>query len=129
MKLRIRGNTIRLRLKRGEVDRVASGKSVVEQTRFPDTTLTYRLEVSNDGAFSATFADHELVVHVPPAEASRWAETDQVSLFTDLELQGGDTLSLLVEKDFACLAPGDHRAHEDDTDTFAHPDAESGKGC
>ena len=129
MKLRIRGNTIRLRLKRGEVDRIASGRSVVEQTRFPDTMLTYRLDVSNDGAFSATFADRKLAVQVPPAEVSRWAETDQVSLFTDVQLEGGDTLSLLVEKDFTCLAPGDHRAHEDDTDTFVHPDARSGKGC
>ena len=129
MKLRIRGNTIRLRLKRGEVDQIASGGSVVEQTRFPDAMLTYRLDVSDDGAFSATFSDGNLAVRVPSAEVSRWAETDQVSLFADLKLEGGDTLSLLVEKDFACLAPGDHRVHEDDTDTFAHPDAQSGKGC
>ena len=129
MKLRIRGNTIRLRLKRSEVDEIASGRSVVEQTRFPGTMLTYRLDVSDDGAFSATFADGNLAVRVPPAAVSRWTETDQVSLFTDLELEGGDTLSLLVEKDFACLAPGDHRTHEDDTDTFAHPDAKTGQGC
>jgi len=32
MKLRIRGNAIRLRLKRGEVDSLAAGERLVEET-------------------------------------------------------------------------------------------------
>ena len=35
MKLRIRGNTLRLRLSRNEVDSVARGKEVGESTSFP----------------------------------------------------------------------------------------------
>jgi Na+-transporting NADH:ubiquinone oxidoreductase subunit NqrA len=46
MKLRIRGDSIRLRLKVSEVDRIAAGESIVEETHFPDSVLTYRLEVS-----------------------------------------------------------------------------------
>jgi hypothetical protein len=46
MKLRIRGDNMRLRLKRGEVDQLAAGISIVEATHFPNAVLTYRLDVS-----------------------------------------------------------------------------------
>ena len=38
----------------------------------------------------------------------------------------GDVLSILVEKDFACLAP---REGEDESDMFPHPGAEQGESC
>ncbi len=40
MKLRIRGDSIRLRRKRGEVAQVAAGKSIAEETHFPGSVLT-----------------------------------------------------------------------------------------
>jgi len=46
MKLRIRGDSIRLRLKQGEVAQFAAGESIVEETHFPGAVLTYRLDVS-----------------------------------------------------------------------------------
>lgn len=55
MKLRIRENAIRLRLKRSDVEQIVSGRSIVEETHFPDSVLTYRLEVSDDGRHSASF--------------------------------------------------------------------------
>jgi hypothetical protein len=122
MKLRIRQNSIRLRLKRGEVDQIASGKSIVEETRFPDSVLSYRLNVSDEGKFSTRFNDGNLVICVPADELSQWAKTDQVSMAAELALEGSDALSLLIEKDFSCLAPGHHRPDEDDADTYPHPE-------
>ncbi len=49
MKLRIRGDSIRLRLKRAEVDQIAPGNSIAEETHFPGSALTYRLDVCDDG--------------------------------------------------------------------------------
>jgi len=129
MKLRIRQNSIRLRLKRGEVDQIASGKSIVEETHFPDSVLTYRLDVSDDGTFSTSFNEGSLVIRVPVSELAQWAKTDQVSMVAEQALQDSGTLSLLIEKDFSCLAPGHHRPDEDDADTYPHPEAESGSGC
>lgn len=129
MKLRIRQNTIRLRLKRGEVDQIASGKSIVEETHFPDSVLTYRLDVSDDDKFSTSFNDNKLVIGVPLSELTQWAKTDQVSIVAEQALEGSGALSLLIEKDFSCLAPGHHRPDEDDDDTYPHPDADSGNGC
>ncbi|NOR36414.1 MAG: hypothetical protein GQ577_06665, partial [Woeseiaceae bacterium] len=126
MKLRIRENSVRLRLKRSEVDQIASGKSIVEETHFPDSVLTYRLDVSDDGRFSTSFNEGNLAIRVPLSELAQWAETDQVSMVAEQALANSGTLSLLIEKDFSCLAPGHHRPDEDDVDTYPHPESASG---
>jgi hypothetical protein len=125
MKLRIRGDSIRLRLKRGEVDQIAAGTSIMEETHFPDAALTCRLDVSEDRDVSANFDNGSLVVNVPTSKALDWASTDEVSLHAEQKLSGTGPLSLLIEKDFSCLEPGHHRDSEDDEDTFPHPRAQS----
>ncbi len=129
MKLRIRGDSIRVRLKRSEVDRIASGESIVEHTRFPDSVLTYRLEISNDGAFEARFDAGGLAIRVPMDAITAWATSNQVSIHKAHEKGQAPGPELLIEKDFSCLAPGDHRNCEDDSDTFPHPAAETSQGC
>jgi hypothetical protein len=124
MKLRIRGDSIRLRLKRGEVDQLAAGTSIVEETHFPGAILKYRLDVSENGGISATFGNGSLVVSLPIPKVLDWAATDEVSLHAEQELSGTSSLSLLIEKDFKCLEPGHHRDCEDDADTFPHPGAQ-----
>ncbi len=125
MKLRIRGDTIRLRLKRGEVDQIAAGISVVEETHFPDSVLTYRLDVSPDSDISASLDNASLVVSLPESLVSDWAATDEVSLSAEQKISGTGSLSLLIEKDFGCIEPGHHRDGEDDEDTFPHPSVQS----
>ena len=124
MKLRIRGDSVRLRLKKSEVDTIGAGQSDVEQTRFPGSVLTYRLDVTDDESLSAGFSQGELAIRLPRAAAANWAGSDEVSLFGD----AGD-LSILVEKDFECLSPGHHRPDEDDEDTYPQPEAGTAKGC
>jgi hypothetical protein len=123
MKLRIRGDSIRLRLKVSEVDRIAAGESIVEETHFPDSVLTYRLEVSENGGITTKFNDGNLVVRLPRADVEDWAGSDKVSLVSEQKLGDAGTLSLLIEKDFKCLEPGHHRDCVDDEDTFPHPSA------
>jgi len=126
MKLRIRGDSIRLRLKRGEVDQIAAGTSIVEETHFPNAVLTFRLDVSDNNDVSASFDNGNLVVSLPKSKVLDWAGTDEVSLFAEQKFSGTGALSLLIEKDFSCLEPGHHRACDDDADTFPHPSAQSG---
>ncbi len=125
MKLRIRGDSIRMRLKRGEVDQIAAGASIVEETHFPNTVLTFRLDISENDDASASFNNGTLVVSLPKSTVLDWAGTDEVSLVAEQKLSGEGSLSLLVEKDFSCLEPGHHRECEDDADTFPHPRAEA----
>ena len=125
MKIRIRGDSVRMRLKRGEVNQLAAGTSIVQQTHFPGAVLTYRLDVSENSGISATFDNGSLVISLPKSKVLDWASTDEVSLHAEQELPGTSSLSLLIEKDFKCLEPGHHRDCEDDEDTFPHPGAQS----
>jgi len=127
MKLRIRGNSIRLRLKRSEVARIAAGASVVEETHFPHAVLTYRLDVSDNNHISANLDNGSLAINVPTSKVLDWADTDEVSMYVEQKLPGNGSLSLLIEKDFGCLEPGHHRDCEDDVDTFPHPKESIGR--
>lgn len=98
MKLRIAGNSVRLRLSDAEVDRVASGEPLIEQTWFPGGELAYRLEARGD-AISARFtAAAGLEINVPEAQALSWAAGDEVTLENTIEADGR-TLHVRVEKD------------------------------
>lgn len=120
MKLRIRGNSIRLRVTRGELTSIASEGGVEERVDFGPSTLHYRLV--RDGAVAtpqASFEDQVIEVRLPAATVDAWAK-DEAQVSIDAEQAVGDgALRILVEKDFACLQP---RTGEDDSDMFAHPD-------
>ncbi len=120
MKLRIRDNSVRLRLTRTEVDTLRSTGRVSATTSFPEgRRLEYALQCGDDGGqLAATMNGGLITVHVPAAVALEWAESDQVSLSGQQVLDDGASLTLLVEKDFACLAP---REGEDESDMYPHP--------
>ena len=78
MKLRIRGDNVCLRPKRSEVDRIAAGTSIME-----DSVLIYRLDVSDNNDISARFDNGSLVVRLPKSKVLDWAGSDKVSLYTE----------------------------------------------
>ncbi|MGZ3651319.1 MAG: DUF7009 family protein [Bdellovibrionota bacterium] len=123
MKLRIRGDSIRLRLTRTEVAAVAQGQIVQEFTSFPGgIRFAYCLEPQPLAAgIEASFRDGRIAVTVPLAQAIAWAEGESVALQNSAE-----ELSILIEKDFACLKP---RAFEkeDESDMFPNPNLSSGQ--
>jgi hypothetical protein len=117
MKLRIRGNSIRLRLTRSEVQDLVTQGQVAELTRLPvGPAFGYQLRVdASAGALSATFEAGVLGVVVPRGAADAWASSEEVAIDAQLPVADG-TLTILVEKDFPCLTV---RAGEDDSDAFA----------
>jgi hypothetical protein len=123
MKLRIRGNSIRLRLKRGEVESLAAGNKLIEETEFPGTVFSYSLELSDNEDMVASFDNGRIEISMPREIIPEWADTDLVTLYTEQKLPGDGKLEILVEKDFTCLEPGHHRNCEDDQDTYPHPSA------
>lgn len=120
MKIRIRDNSIRLRLTRTEVDTVCSEGMVSARVSFPGgAVLDYVLESTAAVVKpTARFGDGALAVSLPESEVQDWASTEQVSIAAEEILDDGDYLKILVEKDFACLAP---REGEDESDMFPHP--------
>ena len=120
MKLRIRDNSIRLRLTQGEVEQLDSQGTVSARTGFAEgTSLTYQVESSPACvAPTATFDNQTIAVRLPASIVEGWAATDQVTIRDEQRLSTGETLSILVEKDFACPKP---REGEDESDMFANP--------
>ena len=128
MKLRIRGNSIRLRVTRAELATVAQDGELRDVVIFgPGVELGYALKIAGAGkGLSADLSDREITIFVPESRAREWLDTELVSLRGEQDLDNGDSLKILVEKDFACLVP---REGEDDSDAFPHPEAETGESC
>lgn len=127
MKLRIKGNSLRLRLTKAEVARIALGEAVSEEICFsPGSWLVYSLEPSdNVKEIAARFEGNLVRVLLPLGVASDWAGSETISLVASQKSAENSSLSLLIEKDFFCLKP---RAFEKENpdDYFTHPNHASG---
>jgi hypothetical protein len=125
VKLRIRDNSIRLRLMRAEVDTLREKGIVEASTDFPGgRTFRYLVESSpasvNPAAF---FSENEIIVRLPETTVLAWASTEQVEIQGEQLLEEGGRLKILIEKDFVCLTGRDD---EDESDMYPHPEADSG---
>lgn len=122
MKLRIKDNSIRLRLTRTEVETAKSEGIVSGRTRFSDgAEFEYLLEASPASvAPAAIFDGGRLIVRLPAETVEHWADSEQVTIRSEQPLEDAATLGIIVEKDFACLSP---REDEDESDLYEHPDA------
>ncbi len=119
MKLRIQGNSIRLRLTRSEVRRLAEAGEVVAETRVaPGSSLVYRLQTTDRAGLGASLSGVALTVSVPRDWVAGWPDDERVGFEGTQDAGDGRRLALLVEKDFDCL----HR-RPDETDLFPNPDA------
>lgn len=105
---------------RGEVEAVQKEGLVRGRVPFAGgVTFDYVLEASPATVNpEAHMSNNVLTVRLPKETADRWAESDEVSIAAEQVLENGAPLSILVEKDFACLAP---REGEDESDMFEHP--------
>ncbi|MFN3393989.1 MAG: DUF7009 family protein [Candidatus Thermochlorobacter sp.] len=127
MKLRIKGNSIRLRLSQSEVRRIAEEGRVEEVVEFgmlPHQRLCYAMQSDAEAAdIFATYENCAITVFIPEQMVRNWATSAQVGLEKEQIIGGGKTLKLLIEKDFQCLTA---RTDEDESDNYPHPDAAVG---
>ncbi|MEJ7710718.1 MAG: hypothetical protein WKF84_12830 [Pyrinomonadaceae bacterium] len=120
MKLRIRGNSLRLRLNRRDVERFIETGTVEESIRFgvgEHERLTYALESSAQAAVvAARFEGGRITVILPLYDALKWAQkSEQISFMGEQQFgaaMGAEPLKILIEKDFACLTKRDADALE-----------------
>ncbi len=122
MKLRIRGNSIRLRLGQSEIAQLVKEGGVhasIQFSAFPKTQLSYAVVTSpGEKEITARLADSEIRVTVPDGLAQGWAHSEQVGLKHRQQIGGEASLTILIEKDFRCLEP---RSDEDQSDSFKNP--------
>ena len=87
-----------------------------ESIQFPtQVVFKFDLKISADAdQLNVTLQSNYLVLTLPKNQANQWFNTNQVEIETNISLNNGAQLHLLVEKDFPCL----DRTDEDKSDTF-----------
>lgn len=119
MKLRIRGNSVRIRVSQSELRQITEEGLVEDSVRFsPTAGLVYRVRVVEEGPVAAELGNGAVTVTLPKAVVDRWSQPDEVTIRGEQRIGDGETLRILVEKDFQCLAP---REDEDEGDLFPNP--------
>lgn len=112
MKIRIKGNSLRYRLSKSDVERFCSVGYLEETTNFGNQQLIYALQKGGHDGLEATFDSNKITVTMPATMAKEWEQTDKVG-FDGIDNQ----LSLLIEKDFQCL----DNVAEDQSDNYPNP--------
>jgi len=121
MKLRIKGNSLRLRVTRPELERLMKEGRIEETVSFASddrSRLTYSLEHTAASALpTVRFVPPLLEVRIPTAQAQKWSLGDDVGISATIDLGPNGSLDLLLEKDFACL----QGSEEENRDAFPNP--------
>lgn len=123
MKLRVKGSSLRFRLSKSDVARLAQSGEIAETVYFgsaPDAKFSYALKVSpSNSPLSVDYAEQTVTVSISNEAVSRWAAIEtEVGIYGSVDI-GREPLELLVEKDFACL----DASEEENQDTFLNPNA------
>ncbi len=118
MKIRIKGNAIRYRLTKSDVQQLSTIGKVIETTSFPNKLFTYALQVKPElENLEASFEQDTITLFVPETFAKEWPENNTVGINATMPLPGTGSLYLLVEKDFVCLDD----TTEDQSDHYENP--------
>lgn len=117
MKIRIKGNSVRLRLTKSEVSAFLTHKEISESTNFGTGQFVYSLKISEScEGLDATFGDNQICINLSPLWADKWQDEKQIG-FTKTIKFGDQELHIKVEKDFVCLDETD----EDQSDNYPNP--------
>lgn len=112
MKIRIKGNSLRYRLTKTDVEQFSLNGYIEETIDFCSQALTYALERSEFNALMATFDHNKITLFMPARMVTEWESANKVGF------EGFDNnLFLLVEKDFKCL----DNVAEDQSDNYPNP--------
>jgi len=121
MKLRIQGNSIRLRLQQREVAQLHDQGHVTESLLLgtgPEDALTYRLERYPGEVVQLRREPTGLLLRLPAAWALELAQTDRVGVDVEVPITLEIAVRVKIEKDYGCLT---QRPGENESDAFPNP--------
>jgi len=116
MKIRIKGNSLRYRLTKTDVENFDRDGYLEETTNFGTHTFKYALQRTMAEYLTADFTNNTITLYMPAALALEWTSTDRVGYENN-----SSEMYLLVEKDFKCL----DNVAEDQSDNYPNPLVES----
>lgn len=103
MKMRIKGNSLRIRLTKPEVGKLADTGFLEEQTLFAGSKFVYALQSVDRNELWATLDTNKITMFVPSELIREWPQNNVVGFNANMPVSENDTLYLLLEKDFACI--------------------------
>lgn len=112
MKIRIKGNSLRYRLTKSDVETLGKNRYIEEQTDFGRQILVYALQSRRSAGMTAIFEGNTITLYLSDDMITALSTTDRVGF----ECNDG-TMHLLVEKDFTCL----DNVAEDQSDNYPNP--------
>ena len=124
MKLRIKGNSLRFRLSKSEVEAFGKMGRIAENLKFGSKAqdeFCYAIEKTAANEISASFVGGRITVYVPEGLANRWVESEQVGIEGIQKIYDQTELYILIEKDFVCRTAPEF---EDQSDNYPHPKGE-----
>lgn len=124
MKIRIKGDSIRIRLSKTEVDTFGKEGFLEESTHIAQTVFKYGIVSRHDiSSMQASFEGGAIHLLIPQHWSEEWVATQRISYDSRVSLDNGGELYLLLEKDFQCL----DNTTEDQSDMYPNPLAEEHK--
>ena len=118
MKIRIQGNSIRIRLSKSEVDKLSAIGYIEEKTSFGSNSFCYCLQRKSEiSELAASYMDNKITMYVPELFLANWPENNIVGFDANMPIGENEHLYLLLEKDFKCL----DNVTEDQSDNFENP--------
>ncbi len=119
MKLRIRENTLRIRITQTELENLGKGTLVESAIHFPNgTLLSYGLQATENESTTIQFVENNIQISLGSLDVETMLDDKIVGIQSMHALESG-TLDLLIEKDFNCL----HKRGIEDADTFPNPNS------
>lgn len=117
MKIRIRGNSVRYRLTKNEVEQLCTKGSIEEITNFPNLDFAYEVKVATTEQLNIHFANNKISLEISEALLENWETNNRVGFSHTLVTSNGKTIDILLEKDFTCLED----RGEDESNNYPNP--------
>ena len=120
MKLRLKGNSVRVRLDRRDIEQLINDGRVEDAVRFgPGRMFGYAVQVgpASRERPKASYTDGCLTIQINPVDAEEWLTSERVGFDHQQPVDGG-IVRVLLEKDFACI---DRQPGEEVDDVYAFP--------
>lgn len=120
MKIRIRGNTVRFRLTKSEVETLCTTGTVKDRTQFSSSDFIYIVKSSNTNDLKIDFVQNGITLFISSKLLQDWHKDERIGFYHSLRTVAGNMLDLALEKDFICLDTRD----EDQSDNYPNPKLE-----
>jgi len=115
MKLRLDKNSLRLRVKKSDLETLCEKSTISESIGFPGGSFNYSLSISDiETEVMANMKGSSLEVMIPSHTASVWINSDETGIYHSIHFDNEHSLNITIEKDFPCK----ERPEEDTSDTF-----------